>query len=94
MNSLAKTMFLAVFIVVQQFYCIVMYNETVTVAVDMKDTTTTPADGNNTTDINTSINQTTSAENITQPPEHISAIELCNETFPTPQGKGILTQIF
>lgn len=62
-----------------------MNNETVTVAVDIKETTT-HEDGINTTDTIT-INQTTSAmENITQAPEHRTAMEICNETFPTPKG--------
>lgn len=89
MHSLAKTTFIihliVVFIFVKLFYCIDMNNETVTVAVDIKETTT-HEDGINTTDTIT-INQTTSAmENITQAPEHRTAMEICNETFPTPKG--------
>lgn len=96
MHSLAKTTtiyLIIVFIFVQLFHCIDTNNESVTMAVDIKET---PAqgDGINTTET-INIKQTTAAaadgdvaavENITQTAEHRSAMEICNETFPTPKG--------
>lgn len=65
-------------------------------AVDIKETTI-QGDRINTTENSTYINQTTNtagggatAENITQAPEHKSAIEMCNETFPTPKGTAYI----
>lgn len=63
-----------------------MNNEPVTLAIDIRETTT-QADGINTTETITINNQTVTVENITQAPEHKSAMEMCNETFPTPKGK-------
>lgn len=89
MHSLAKATFIIYLIValcifVELFYCIDVNNETVT--VDIKETTT-HTDGISITEIIT-INQTTmgTGENITEAPEHKSAMEICNETFPTPKG--------
>lgn len=91
MHLLAKTKIylLVAFIFVQLFHCIDTNDESVTVAVDIKETTT-QGDGTSTTETIT-IKQTATAaagtvENITLAPEHRSAIEICNETFPTPKG--------
>lgn len=61
-----------------------MSDETVTVAIDIKEITT-QADGINTTDIFTGNNQTVTVENTTQAPE-LTPIEMCNETYPTSKG--------
>lgn len=99
MHSLAKTTIYLIiaFKFVPLFHCIDTNNETMTVAVDIKETTT-PSDGINTTD---TIKQTTIAadggggvENITEAPEHKSAMELCNETFPTSKGTFMFYSIF
>lgn len=90
MHSLAKTTFIiylivVLFIFVEVFDCSIDMNNG-TLAIDKKETTT-HGDGINITETIT-VNQTTTAlgENTTQAPELRSAMEICNETFPTPKG--------
>lgn len=89
MLLLAKTTFaiylIVVFIFAELFYCIDTNNETVTVAIDIRETTT-PVDGINATETITINNQTVTVENVTQAPVQRSAMEMCNETFPTAKG--------
>lgn len=75
---------IVVFIFAQR-HCIDINNESVTVTVDIKDTTE-QRDGTNTTET-VNINQSTIiVPNITDAPEHKSAMEWCNETYPTSKG--------
>lgn len=98
MHLFAKTAFIiyliVVFVFVELFYCTDVNNESVTVAdADIIKEIATQMDGFNTTDTTITINnQTVTVENsTTQAPEQKSAMEMCNETFPTP--KGIKEQI-
>lgn len=89
MHSLAKTTFIiypiVAFLFVELFHCSDIDDETVTVAIDIKEIAT-QVDGINTTETITINNQTVTVENTTQAPEQRSVMEMCNETFATPKG--------
>lgn len=89
MISAGKFMFIIyvlVFISVKLFYCIDVSSETVTLAVTVDDDVNGTTRDTISTVSGKTDNQTTELESTTQAQEYKNAMQMCNESFPTPKG--------
>lgn len=83
LGKITSIIYVLVFISANEFYCIDVANETVTVSVSVDaNERTTHRNGTegNVTD------QTTNFESTTQPQDTDSAMQMCNQSFSTPKG--------
>lgn len=77
--------YVLVFIFAKVFYCIDVSNETVTVSVSVPKETNGSTIPSNVTESGVT-DQNTNLETTTQPLENVDAMQMCNQSFPTPKG--------